>query len=222
MIDLRLCDARIGLATLPDNSVDMIFTDVPYRGISGGKGSVGDGSPEGMLQKNDGKYFEHNEIGIEDYAAELYRVLKSPGHCYVMTNLVNLWSFHAELTRVGFQVHNLLVWKKNTTNPNRWFMKNGEYILFLRKGPARAIYTPSEQTVTEAKNVTGAARSHPTEKPVELIRRYILASSLPGQIVLDPFMGSGSTGVAAVGEGRSFIGFEIDPKYHAAACGKLK
>lgn len=227
MIDLRLCDARIGLSTLPDASVDMIFTDPPYRGISGGnsigKDGLGSyGRPTGMLAKNDGKYFEHNEIAIENYAAELYRVLKSPGHCYVMTNLVNLWTFHSALVNVGFQLHNLLVWKKNTTNPNRWYMKNCEYVLFLRKGPARAIYTPSEQTVIEVKNVTGAARTHPTEKPVDLIRRYVLASSQPGEIILDPFMGSGSAGVAAVGEGRSFIGFEIDPQYYGAACRKLR
>lgn len=226
MIDLRNCDARDGLASLPDESVDMIFTDPPYRGISGGN-SIGKeglgqyGRPTGMLAKNDGKYFKHNDIDVTDYAAELYRVLRSPGHCYVMCNLVNLWRFQEVFTEVGFKVHNLLIWHKTNTNPNRWFMKNGEYILFLRKGPARAIYTPGEQTVRRVKAVTGSARTHPTEKPVELIEGYIRASALPFQTVLDPFAGTGSTGVAAVKCGCQFIGFELDSEYYSVASRKL-
>ena len=220
------CDARDGLAALPDNCVDLIVTDPPYRGISGGNAVGKDGlgrygRPTGMLTKNDGKYFRHNDIDVTEYAAHLYRVLTSPGHCYVMSNLINLWRFHEEFTRVGFKVHNLLVWHKNTTNPNRWFMKNGEYILFLRKGPARSIYTPGAQTVTKVKNVTGTQRQHPTEKPVELMQQYVLASSLPGQVILDPFMGAGSTGVAALREGRRFIGFESDLQHYTAAYGRL-
>jgi len=221
MIDIRNCDAREGLASLEDESVGMIFTDPPYRGINGGSGSVGDGSPQGMLAKNDGKYFAHNDIDITDYAAELYRVLPSPGHCYVMCNLMNLWRFQEVLTGVGFKVHNLLVWHKTNTNPNRWFMKNGEYILFLRKGPARAIYTPGEQTVRRVKSVTGAERTHPTEKPVDLISAYVRASALPFQIVLDPFMGTGSTGVAAALHNCQFIGFESDQEYYSSACQRL-
>ncbi len=220
MIFTQCCDARPALAALPDNSIDCIVTDPPFRTISGGKGGA-HGRPTGMLKKNDGKIFKHNEIDVSEWAPELYRVLKSPGHCYVMTNLLNLWRFHDVLARVGFKVHNLLVWHKTNTVPNRWYMKNGEYCLFLRKGPARAIYTPSAQTVTRVSNITGSARHHPTEKPVALKRQWVEASTLPGQTVLDPFMGAGATGVACVETGRSFIGFEIDPQYYAAATGRL-
>lgn len=219
MIDLRNCDARTGLATLGDESVDMIFTDPPYPTISGGKGRPGDGSPSGMLSKNDGKIFEHNDIKIEDYASELYRVLKSPGHCYIMCNLLNLWHFHAVLTDVGFKVHNLLSWRKNTCTPNRWGMKNQERIFLLRKGPARSLYNPSLKEVEDCDNVRN--KTHPTEKPVDLIRRYIEASSRRDETVLDPFAGTGSTGIAATNVGRNFIGFEIDPKYHEVACSRL-
>lgn len=219
---IHLCDAVNGLAALPDRSVDMIFTDPPYRTISGGAGVAGDGSPSGVLAKNDGLIFKYNDIDISEYANGLYRVLKSPGHCYVMCNLLNLWRFHSVLTGVGFQVHNLLVWKKNTTNPNRWYMKNCEYVLFLRKGPARQIYTPSEQTVISVDTVAPRNKTHPTEKPVDLIRRYILASSLPGEMVLDPFAGTGSTGVACHETGRKFIGFEIDPAYWVAGNDRLR
>ena len=218
MIDLRTCDARDGLATLGDESVDMIFTDPPYRVISGGDTPHAK-SPRGMLAKNDGKIFKHNDIHISEYASELYRVLKSPGHCYVMCNLLNLWEFHAELTRVGFKVHNLLAWRKNTCTPNRWGMKNQERIFLLRKGAARALYNPSLKEIEDCDNVRN--KTHPTEKPVELIKRYIEASSLPDDVVLDPFVGTGSTGVAAQKLGRRFVGFELDPTYYQRACARM-
>lgn len=214
---IRLCDARQAMLEMDDESVDMIFTDPPYRGISGGVV----GGPVGVLKNNDGKIFEHNDVQIEQWAGHVHRVLKSPGHCYVMVNTLNLFNYHRVLTGVGFQLHNLLVWRKNTVNPNRWFMKNAEYILFLRKGPARAIHTPSEKTVIDARNLTGSEKTHPTEKPVTLIRKLILASSMPGDLVFDPFCGTASTGVAAQQEGRRFLGFEIDPLYFTLGMQRL-
>lgn len=219
------CDAREILPLMPTESIDLIVTDPPYRTISGGN-SVGKnglgtyGRPTGMLAKNDGRVFEHNDTPIETYAEDIFRVLKSPGHAYVFTNLLNLWNFHSVLSSVGFRVHNLLVWRKNNTVPNRWYMKNAEYVLFVRKGPARAIYTPGSQTVHDFKNLSGS-KSHETEKPVDLMRYYIEASSRPGDVVFDPFMGTGATGVAAISTGRRFIGMEIDRRYFEVAKGRM-
>ena len=216
-------DARRVLRWLPPASVDLIVTDPPYRTISGGNTESGNqpyGRPTGMLAKNDGKIFEHNDTPISDYAADLFRVLRSPGHAYVFTNLLNLWTFQSVLTGAGFQVHNLLVWRKQNTVPNRWYMKNCEFVLFLRKGPARSIYTPSAQMVHDFHNPVGS-KSHETEKPVDLMRFYIEASSQPGETVLDPFMGTGATGVAAAQTGRRFIGIEVNPKYFDVARGRI-
>lgn len=212
-------DARRVLRWLPPASVDLIVTDPPYRTISGGEGGT-DGRPSGMLAKNDGKIFEHNDTPISDYAADLFRVLRSPGHAYVFTNLLNLWTFQSVLTGAGFKVHNLLIWRKQNTVPNRWYMKNCEFVLFLRKGPARAIYTPSAQMVHDFHNPVGS-KSHETEKPADLMRFYIEASSQPGDTVLDPFMGTGATGVAAHETGRQFIGVELDEAYFNVARGRI-
>jgi len=114
--------------------------------------------------------------------------------------------------KTGFVLHNLLVWEKNTANANRWYMKNCEFTLFFRKGPAKTINNPSSKMVHQFKNIVGN-KMHPTEKPVELMEYYILNSSNENDVVLDPFMGSGSTGVACVKNKRSFIGFEIDENY---------
>lgn len=209
-------DARFGLDMLPDGSVDMIFTDPPYPVISGGNRTIKGKAPSGILAANDGKIFEHNDIAPEEYAAGLYRVLKSPGHAYVMTNELNRRRIEDALLGAGFRTHQLLVWKKNNTTPNRYYMKNLEYTLFVRKGPAVTINNPGSVAVHEFKNPT-RNKNHPTEKPVNLIRFYIENSSQPGDIVLDPFIGSGSTAVAASETSRRFIGFEIDPEYYATA-----
>lgn len=92
-------------------------------------------------------------------------------------------------------------------------MKNCEYILFLRKGNAKYINNIGQsKTVHRFNNITGK-KAHPTEKPVDLLEFYIKNSSNVGDVVLDPFMGSGSTGVACINTKRNFIGIELDEKY---------
>lgn len=217
---LLRCDALGYMRAMPEAWADVIITDPPYRTISGGVGGVGE-RPSGMLTQNDGRIFKHNDVAPEDWMPLLYRALKSPGHCYVMTNLMNLWRMQEIAVSCGFMTHNLLIWVKNTVNPNRWYMKNVEYILFLRKGPARAIHTPSLKTTLYHDNLTGQNRDHPTMKPVGLMRDMVLASSLPGDLVFDPFMGTGSTGVAAVNEARRFTGCEVDDEYYRRATSRI-
>ncbi len=209
------------LTTLDDSSVDLIVTDPPYRTISGGSGPTSrmHRRPAGILSKNDGRIFAHNDVAFSDYLPEMFRVLKSPGHLYLMLNFLNLEAGLAEVRAAGFDVHNLLIWQKNNVTPNRWYMKNVEYVIFARKGPARAINDKGAKTCHAFDNVRG--KTHPTEKPVALMEHYVLNSSLPGDVVLDPFMGTGSTGVAAVKNGRLFIGAEIDPDYYSVAVQRI-
>ena len=205
------------LKGLAADSMDLIVTDPPYRTISGGSGpsSPIHRRPAGMLKKNDGRIFEHNAIAFSDYLPDLFRVLRPGGHMYLMVNFLNLEEALAETRRAGLGIHNLLIWQKNNATPNRWYMKNVEYVIFARKGTARAINDKGSKTCHSFDNVRG--KSHPTEKPVDLLRFYIENSSQPGDTVLDPFMGTGSTGVAAVLSGRSFLGAEIDPTYFIKA-----
>ena len=98
-------------------------------------------------------------------------------------------------------------------------MKNCEYTLFFKKGPAKTINDPSSKTVHRFGNPTN--KVHPTEKPVELMELYVKNSSNPNEIVLDPFMGSGSTDVACLNTNRSFIGIELDEKYFQIASDRM-
>lgn len=137
-----------------------------------------------------------------------------------MTNVLNFEHYLLLAKQVGFKLHNLLVWEKNNCTPNRWYMKNCEYILFLRKGSAKKINNVGSKTVHQFDNIIGSKR-HPTEKPIDLMEYYIANSSNKGDIVFDPFMGSGSTGVAAQNLNRDFIGIELDVKYFNIAKERL-
>lgn len=203
-------DACEVLKKLKTESFHCIVTDPPYKVISGGTG--GKNAPKGILAKNDGKIFDHNNIKFSDYMGELYRVLKENSHAYFFTNFINLQELMEEVQKVGFKIHNLLVWHKNNTTPNRWYMKNCEYILFCRKGKAKAINDKGCQTVHQFDNIIGN-KIHETEKPLDLLRMYIRNSTNVGDILLDPFAGSGSTLMASLLENRRCTTIEIDDKY---------
>lgn len=216
-IVIKCCDARVGLTELEDNSVDLIFTDPPYRVISGGNKYPT--APKGMLTENDGKHFKHNSIKFEEYLPELFRVLKPEKHCYIMTNVLNMFTLRDVAIRAGFKLHNVLVWKKNTATPNRWYMKNGEFILMFYKGKAKSIRYCSSMSIEEFRNVRD--RDHPTQKPIDLVEYYLKNSAMPQDVVLDPFMGVGTTGRVCQIHRMNFIGFEIDPEYYVKSCIRL-
>ncbi len=191
-------------------SFHCLLTDPPYRVISGGNKNTN--APKGMLAKNDGKIFAFNDVNLRDWLTEAFRLLKEGAHAYVFTNFLNLQEVMKTMEDVGFKLHNLLVWQKNNATPNRWYMKNCEYVVLARKGKARAINGCGSMTVHQFNNIIGT-KVHETEKPLELLKYYIENSTSPNEWILDPFAGSGSTACAAIECGRRFLTMEIDPKY---------
>ena len=223
MMDLRHSDCLDVMKSIPNNSIDLVVTDPPYRVISGGNKSEKwkSGYKNSVLYKNDGKIFENNDIEFEEWIPELYRILKDRSHCYIMTNVINMEHLLTVCRKSGFHLHNILVWEKNTANANRWYMKNCEFTLFFRKGKAKTINNPSSKMVSKVNNIIGN-KVHPTEKPIELMKLYVSNSSNEGDTVLDPFMGSGSTGIACKQLNRNFIGIELDDKYFNIAEKRIK
>ena len=198
------------------DTVDMIFTDPPYRVTSRGNA----GNSGGMLQKKinkAGQVFEHNNIEIEVYLPKFYKVLKETGHCYIMTNHVNLQEILNTATECGFHFIKSLIWDKGNKIMGQCYMSQFEYILFFRKGKHKKINNcgtsdilsiPNKKTKDEnGKNL------HDVEKPVNLMKVLVENSSNKGDLVLDPFMGIGATGIACVKSDRNFIGIEIDENY---------
>lgn len=208
------------LKNIPDNSVDLIATDPPYKTTSRGNA----GNSGGMLQKDinkKGRVFSHNDINCSEYATEFYRVLKEGTHCYVMTNHINLIEMLNTFVKSGFHFTKSLVWNKGNKIMGQFYMSQFEYILFFRKGKAKRINKCGTSDIlsipnTKTKDSEGN-NIHDTEKPVELMRILIENSSETGEVVLDPFMGSGSTGIACVNTNRDFIGIELDEGYFKIA-----
>lgn len=173
----------------------------------------------GCLDDNDqttyarqGKLFKHNEIKFSEWLPEVYRVLKDGSHAYIYINARNVKELQTEAEKAGFKYQNIIIWDKGNATPNRYYLQAYEMILLLRKGKARNINNMGTKNLLKVKNIIGN-KTHPTEKPVELNKIFIENSSNQGDIVLDPFMGSGSCGVACKETGRNFIGIEIDEKY---------
>lgn len=237
------------LRNIPDESIDLVVTDCPYRIVSGGCTNdavkigasrkresnggwlVGDTSHVnlgGIFDEFDrqcytkaGKLFKHNDIEFSDWLPEIYRLLKSGTHCYIMINSRNLKDLQTEAEKVGFVFQNLIVWDKGNATPNKWYMNAVEMILMLRKGAARNINNMGTQNILRVPNII-RTKVHPTEKPAELMQILIQNSTDEGQKVLDPFMGAGSTGVACRKTGRDFIGIEIDEKYFVIADERIR
>lgn len=187
---------------------DLLISDVAYECISGGRPGKGIGQPCGILKFNDGKIFTHNDIQPAEYAGLFYNALAAAAHCYVMANVLNLEAMLREFRLAGFGLHNQLPWIKDNAVTNKWYMKDVEYILMFRKGKAFPINDCGEKTSCLFPNPRG--KIHETEKPSSLMEKLIRNSSQPGQVVLDPFCGSGSTLQAAKNLGRFGVGVDID------------
>lgn len=163
-----------------------------------------------------GKFFTNNEIEFHEWLPELYRVLKDRTHCYIMVNSRNLKELQTEAEKVGFKYQQLLVWDKGNVISGRFYMNSYELILMLRKGRERYINDMGTSNMLRVPNIIGN-KLHPTEKPVDLMKILVENSTDEGDVVLDPFMGVGATGIACKELGRDFIGIEIDEKYFSIA-----
>jgi len=216
-------DCVEGMRQLPDECIDLVVTDCPYKICH--SGTCGTGGILGNDNKDvfDGSIFAYNDIAFSEYLPELYRVLKPNTHCYIMINALNLKDLQQAAEDAGFRLQNILAWKKNNATPNHFYMQCLEYILMFRKGMARDINDMGMTNCLSVPNITskGANGEHPTAKPVALMEVLIKQSSNAGDLILEPFAGGGSTLVAAKHCGRHYIGYEIDEKYYNLALKKL-
>ena len=229
MIKIKCSDMLQELRQLSDNSIDCLVTDPPYKIVSGGctkpLGGVLGSVTSGILNRNinnvkTGSLFDYNSLSFAEWMPEVYRVLKPKSHAYIFISGRRLNELTNEALKTGFIWQNLLVWKKQNVTPNKWYMNQCEFILMLRKGGAKNINDMGSTTCLEFLNPTGN-KTHPTEKPVDLLKHLILNSTKENETVLDPFMGTGNTGIACIDTNRNFIGFEIDTKFFKFAENKL-
>lgn len=205
--------------------VDAIITDPPYKIASrGGYTSAG-----GMLKSKkvrEGSIFNHNSTDIKEYLPKFYQILKEQSHCYVMVNNKNLTNFLKVIDDSQFHLVKTMVWAKDNKIMSQAYMSQIEFILFLRKGKFKKINNcgTSDLMVHANKKTKGKDGKpiHLTEKPTSLMQVLIENSSIEGDVILDPFMGSGTTGVACKNLNRDFIGIELDKKYYDISVDRIR
>src|SRR5262245_54562113 len=233
------------LGTMPEASVDLVFADPPYNLQLNNELYRPDNSRvDGVDDDWDkfGSFAAYDEF-TRAWLKACRRVLKPTGSLWVIGSYHNIFRVGAILQDLGFWVLNDVVWRKTNPMPNfrgRRFTNAHETLIWASMGP-KARYTFNYEAMktvnddlqmrsdwlfpicsgAERLKQDGGRKTHPTQKPEALLHRIILASSHAGDVVLDPFLGSGTTAAVAKRLGRSFIGIERDKSYAEAAKARL-
>lgn len=218
-------------ARYPRGLFDVIFADPPYF-LSNGGISCHAGKmvkvDKGSWDKSQGPELNH-EFNFE-WLRRCQAALKPNGTIWVSGTHHVIFSVGYAMQQLGMKVLNQITWQKPNPPPNlacRYFTHSTETIIWAAKTEkSKHVFHYKEMrrqnnmkqmkdvwSMTAPKKGEKLHGRHPTQKPVELLRRILEASSNPGDLVLDPFMGSGTTGVACRNMGRRFVGVELDDKY---------
>jgi len=230
------------LAKLPDGSVDLVFADPPYNLQLGGELLRPDNSKVDAVDDDWDRFdsFEAYDAFTRAWLKECRRVLKDDGALWVIGSYHNIFRVGTALQDLGFWLLNDIVWRKSNPMPNfkgTRFTNAHETLIWAAKSRGARRYTFNYDAMKMANDelqmrsdwtlplCTGeerlkdanGAKAHPTQKPEALLHRVILASSRPGDVILDPFFGTGTTGAAAKRLGRRFIGIEREAEYLALA-----
>src|SRR6185295_729381 len=241
-VRILLGDCVAAMASLPAASVDLVFADPPYNLQLQGDLKRPDDSRVDAVDDAWDKFasFSAYDDFTRAWLAACRRVLKPAATLWVIGSYHNIFRVGTILQDLGFWILNDVVWRKSNPMPNfrgRRFTNAHETLIWAARDAGAKAYTfnydalklfnddlqmRSDWTLplcTGEERLKGhdGKKLHPTQKPEALLARVILSSSRPGDLVLDPFSGTGTTGAAAKRLGRAFIGIERDPAYAAAA-----
>jgi len=213
------------MRTLPAGSVDAVVTDPPY--CSGGFSESGRKQANGQGLRSETRrdvgWFVNDNMGtsglvwlLRQMAIEANRLIKNGGSFCVFTDWRMISTLGPALESTGFKWQNLAFWDKGNPGLGFGFRPQHEIVLHYVKGVGK-YYRLDVSNVLKAKRVQAHDKEHQTQKPVDLLEKIVTLVACDGGTVLDPFAGSGTTGVACVQTGRNFIGMELDPTYVAIA-----
>ena len=237
--ELYLDDCRDFLNSLPEESVHMIFADPPYN-LSNGGFTCHAGK---MVPVNKGKWDKSRGLDEDlkfhmEWIKACRRVLKPGGIIWISGTYHSIYRCGYALESTGYHILNDIAWFKPNAAPNlscRYFTASHETLIWARKEksakhtfnydlmrnsdwPGDFIKKPSKQmrsvwAINTPKPIEKTFGKHPTQKPEELLKRIVLASTQKGQLVLDPFTGSSTTGLIAHLHGRKFVGVDNEKAY---------
>jgi len=204
-VELAQLDAVRWLAGLPSESVDLLVTDPPYESLEKHR-AIGTTTRLKVSAGSSNPWFTvFPNARFAELFAEVYRVLARNSHFYLMCDPETAFIAKPIAESAGFKFWKPLVWDKCTIGMGYHYRARYEFVLFFEKGK-RKLNDLGIADVLTAPRVRGG---YPAEKPVALSETLILQSSSAGQVVADPFMGSGSVGVAALKLSRRFLGNDV-------------
>jgi modification methylase len=231
---------------LPAKSVDLIFADPPYNLQLEGELRRPNNSLVDGVDNDWDKFtsFETYDAFSRAWLTAARRVLKDTGSLWVIGSYHNIFRVGTVLQDLGFWILNDVVWLKTNPMPNfrgRRFTNAHETMIWAARNPNQKSYTFNYEAMKalnddlqmrsdwllpicnggERLKDAAGAKTHPTQKPEALLHRVIVSSSNPGDVVLDPFFGTGTTGAVAKKLGRTWIGIERDPQYLEAATRRI-
>ncbi len=238
---ILLGDCLAHLRAMPDACVDLVFADPPYNlQLAGDLLRPNNTTVDGVDQAWDkfASFTDYDRFS-RAWLAEAQRVLKPNGALWVIGSYHNVFRLGVALQDLGFWIQNDIIWRKTNPMPNfrgkRFTNAHETLIWAARDQKARPTFNYEAMKAfnddvqmrsdwliplcTGPERLKGGdgRKAHPTQKPEGLLHRVLLATTNPGDIVLDPFFGTGTTGAVAKRLGRNFIGIERDPDYAAAA-----
>jgi len=206
IFSLALADAVEWLRAQPAESIDLLLTDPAYESLEKHR-AIGTTTrlKHSKSSSNDWfRVFPNARFG--ELFDEAYRALKPDRHFYLFCDAETMFVAKPEAERAGFKFWKPLVWDKRTIGMGYHYRARYEFVLFFEKGKRRL----NNLGVADIISVPRVHRGYPAEKPPEVSEILIQQSTAAGETVADPFMGSGSVGVAALRSGRRFIGTDVN------------
>lgn len=198
-------DAVAWLRTLPAGSVDLAITDPPYESLEKHR-AIGTTTRLKHSKASSNDWFAiFPNSRFPELFAEIYRVLKKDTHFYLFCDPETMFVAKPMAEQVGFKFWHMIVWDKRKIGLGYHYRARYECVLFFEKGK-RKLNDLGISDIIEVPRISGG---YPAEKPPEVSEVLVTQSSAPGQLVIDPFMGSGSVGVAATRNRRDFLGNDL-------------
>lgn len=220
-------DSRDVIKRIPDNSIDFILTDPPYNLGQHSTGNIP--LPGRSAMNNDVAEWDMVDFNPEEWAEDFIRILKPTGNLFIFTSYNQIGRWYNCLDH-RFDTSNFMVWHKTNPAPKIFkagFLNSCEMVFtcWNKKHTWNFSTQKDMHNFIESPICMRPERlsdpKHPTQKPVSILKRMIEIATNAGDIVFDPFMGVGSTGVAAIELQRRFIGIELDSKYFYAAKNRI-
>lgn len=219
-------DCLEGMKRIPDKSIDLIVTDPPYEFVGNNEKYGGRGAFGSVGRKYHSDLENAGIIGGFDRDAimnECKRVMKKL-NIYIWCSKEQIKWYLNFFSEYNME---LLTWHKLNPIPTccNKYLSDTEYLLFFREKGVKVFgdFNTKKKYWLQEINVGDKHKwGHPTIKPLNIIRNLIVNSSLIGESVLDPFIGSGTTAIACIKEDRHFIGFEINKDYYESACKRIE